>query len=83
MKKLLVGLIAGFLMLCFSGIATASTFDEVMENGGNRLIALQNDDGGWDWPLDDGVSTNASPTNTAAPIAMGLLAAYENTGDVT
>ena len=72
MKKL----IALLLVFCVS-VASADTFVD----GGDRLVGLQNDDGGWDWPLDDGTSANASPTNTAAPIAMGLLAAYEQTGD--
>ena len=57
--------------------AFAGTFSD----GGDRLVDMQQDDGGWDWPLYDGDYTNASPKNTAAPIAMGLLAAYEATGD--
>ena len=26
----------------------------VFQNGGDRLASLQNNDGGWDWPLSDG-----------------------------
>ena len=48
---------------------------------GNRLVDLQNDDGGWDWPLDDGDPGNASPTNTVSPIAKGLAGAYKATHD--
>lgn len=44
--------------------------------GGNRLVATQNADGGWGWPL-----TGASAPNTIGPIAMGLAYAYQNTGD--
>ncbi len=73
-----------FLFLCFTllilagaGYAGAATFND----GGDRLVATQNNDGGWDWPLDNGDPTTGSATNTAAPIAMGLLAAYEQTGD--
>ena len=50
--------------------------------GADRLVDLQNDDGGWDWPLDDGVSTNASPLNTIGPIAKGLAEAYNRTGSL-
>ena len=41
-----------FLILSFSLTvqASASTF----MYGGDRLVDLQQDDGGWDWPLDDG-----------------------------
>lgn len=53
----------------------------VMRAGGNRLVALQNNDGGWDWPLDDGDPNSSSPTNTIGPIGMGLAKAYEATGD--
>ncbi len=72
MKKMIVLLLA----FCVS-IVSADTF----EDGGNRLLGLQNDDGGWDWPLDNGDPATGSANNTAAPIAMGLLAAYEQTGD--
>lgn len=68
-------LITGFL-LNLPMQASATTF----ESGGDRLIDLQQWDGGWDWPLLDADSTN-TPKNTAAPIAMGLLAAYKQTGD--
>ena len=52
---------------------------DVLLDGGNRLVDLQNDDGGWDWPLDDGNSGNSSPKNTVGPIAMGLAHAYTYT----
>jgi hypothetical protein len=51
-------------------------------SGGDRLVALQNDDGGWDWPLDNGDPTTSSPPNTIGPIGMGLAHAYLNTGDI-
>jgi hypothetical protein len=47
-------------------------------SGGNRLIETQNTDGGWGWPL-----AGDSAKNTAAPIAMGLIAAYQATGQAT
>lgn len=49
--------------------------------GGDRLISLQNNDGGWDWPLDDGNPSSGSAPNTIAPITMGLAQAYQATGD--
>jgi hypothetical protein len=51
--------------------------------GADRLATLQNNDGGWDWPLDDGDPNNSSPPNTIGPIAMGLAHAYLHTGDST
>jgi beta-lactam-binding protein with PASTA domain len=49
--------------------------------GGNRLVELQNDDGGWDWPLDDGDPNSGSDPNTFASVAMGLAQAYRQTSD--
>ena len=52
-----------------------------MQAGGDRLTALQNNDGGWDWPLDDGDPNSPSPLNTVSPIAKGLAYAYWHTND--
>ncbi len=49
--------------------------------GGNRLAALQNNDGGWDWPLTDGNPSSTSQLNTLGPIAKGLALAYLRTED--
>jgi len=54
----------------------------VFQAGGDRLVAIQNNDGGWDSQVGDGDPTNASIRNTVAPIAMGLAQAYRWTGDV-
>ena len=60
------------------------TTDQIhLLSGGNRLVDMQQDDGGWDWPLYDGDPTDASPLNTVGPIAMGLAKAYRATGDAT
>ena len=59
-----------------------ATLLEAFTYGGNRLVALQNIDGGWDWPLMM-ESNSASPVNTIGPIAMGLAQAYQQTGIVT
>ncbi len=62
-------------------LGTPGVFASSLQAGGDRLAALQNNDGGWDWPLDDGNPANASPLNTVGPIAMGLAEAYTFTGD--
>ncbi|MFW6157928.1 MAG: hypothetical protein ACOC8E_01055 [Planctomycetota bacterium] len=51
------------------------------QDGGDRLANLQNDDGGWDWPLDDGDPTSGSAANIIGPIGMGLSHAYTRTND--
>jgi len=52
-----------------------------MQSGADRLTALQNNDGGWDWPLDNLDPNSGSAPNTVGPIAMGLAQAYLHTGD--
>jgi len=76
MKKLCL-----LIVLCvgLAGVVNA----DVYQAGADRLTALQNNDGGWDWPLNDGVATNTSPVNTIGPIAMGLAQAYKKTGDAS
>jgi hypothetical protein len=49
--------------------------------GADRLEALQNNDGGWDWELDDGDPNSVSPRNTIGPIGKGLARAYLHTLD--
>ncbi|MHC4529268.1 MAG: PASTA domain-containing protein, partial [Planctomycetota bacterium] len=53
-----------------------------MASGGERLVELQNNDGGWDWDqLDDGDPNAGSDDVNFAPVAMGLAQAYRQTGD--
>lgn len=73
-----------FVVLCggitqVSGVAASVDY----QAGADRLVELQNTDGGWDWPLDDGNPDSTSPTNTLAPIAMGLAQAYLLTKDTS
>ncbi|MHC4185159.1 MAG: PASTA domain-containing protein [Planctomycetota bacterium] len=49
--------------------------------GGNRLVEIQNNDGGWDWPLHDFDPNNASDPDTFASVATGLAQAYRQTRD--
>jgi len=66
------------LAITFSGSTAAG---DVFQAGGDRLVAMQNLDGGWDWPLNDGNPAAGSAKNTVGPIAMGLAQAYLATGD--
>jgi hypothetical protein len=79
MKKFFLILI---LIMTFMFAVNSRTEATSFNYGGDRLIDTQNNDGGWDWPLDNGDPMTGSAPNTAAPIAMGLLAAYEQTGDI-
>jgi hypothetical protein len=80
MTRTTTGILAALAVIALlAGTASAGPF----QAGGDRLTALQQNDGGWDWPLDDGDLTNASPLNTVGPIAMGLAQAYGVTGDAT
>jgi hypothetical protein len=52
-----------------------------LQDGGSRLVAMQQNDGGWDWELYDGDPNNPSPKNTIGPIGKGLAEVYKDTGD--
>ncbi|MCK5246616.1 hypothetical protein KAR02_06935, partial [Candidatus Bipolaricaulota bacterium] len=76
MRRTLI--VALTVVLCFCVSVFCDTDDDAMQDGGARLEALQNNDGGWDWPLDDGNPGSTSPVNTIGPIAMGLARGYWN-----
>lgn len=59
----------------------AGSVNAALTAGAARLAALQNLDGGWDWPLDDGNPASISPKNTFGPIGMGLAKGYWHSGD--
>lgn len=67
------------LIACGTNLASADVF----QTGADRLAALQNTDGGWNWLLpEDGDGTvQTEAPNILAPVGMGLLAAYQATGD--
>ncbi|HUT28368.1 MAG TPA: PASTA domain-containing protein [Sedimentisphaerales bacterium] len=50
-------------------------------SGGNRLVELQNNDGGWDEPLDDGNPGIGSDAEIFGYVAMGLVKAYRHDGE--
>ena len=60
---------------------TQDSCTSAFQSGGDRLANLQNTDGGWDWPLDNGDPDNSSPANTIGPISMGLAHTYFHTND--
>ena len=67
-----------------AAITTASpaiAATSALQDGGTRLVAMQQNDGGWDWPLYDGDPNDPSPQNTIGPIGKGLAEAYKDTGD--
>lgn len=47
--------------------------------GGQRLAEVQNIDGGWDWPVDDGDALAGSQSDTLGTIGLGLAHAYQQT----
>jgi len=69
-------LLLAVLLLAMASSATAVPSSTAMGNMGARLVATQNSDGGWGWPL-----TGASAANTIGPIGMGLCKAYRATGN--
>ena len=82
MKKIITFCAILTVILAVTAVAPAELLD-AMQAGGERLADLQNNDGGWDWPLDDGNPANVSPTNTIAPTTMGLIQAYLATNDAS
>lgn len=78
MRNFLVFIVMLLFLSGMLGITNASTLDQTMIKGGDRLIQTQMADGSWEWTLGSGMSS----TNQAAPGGMGLLAAYERTKDI-
>ena len=80
MKKIQRGsfIIAALMVMSLVAAMPAWAMDAgtVLINGGNELVATQNADGGWGWPV-----TGTSALNIVGPTAMGLAQAYKYTGD--
>jgi len=77
MMKKYVMLCSLAVAFCMMGLASA----EVYKAGGGRLIATQNGDGGWDWPVRDLNPKVSNAPGILAPTAMGLVQTYRVTGD--
>jgi hypothetical protein len=71
-------LLVGLVLVGAGVLGIVASDDNALYLGGVRLESLQNNDGGWDWPLNDGNPGSASPLNTIGPIAMGLARAEWN-----
>jgi hypothetical protein len=74
MRVILCPLVA---VLCVVGVASADVF----KAGGDRLVATQNKDGCWDWPLLDTDLNVSNAPNILGPTGQGLLLACTVTGD--
>lgn len=91
MKQLNMTKVLGVFLITamfFAALPYQSAFAEsagvlpALTAGADRLVAVQNDDGGWDWKVaDDGNPASISPLNTIAPTAKGLAMAYLQTND--
>ncbi|GAI79437.1 unnamed protein product, partial [marine sediment metagenome] len=85
-RKIFSVLLALVLVLSFSLVTAvpvaAVETSSVFQSGGARLVETQNNDGGWDWPLDDDDPNTGSATNTFGPIGIGLAQAYRETNDL-
>jgi beta-lactam-binding protein with PASTA domain len=55
--------------------------DNIIASAGDRLVQLQNNDGGWDVPLDDADPNNGTDLELLAFVATGLAKAYDITSD--
>jgi beta-lactam-binding protein with PASTA domain len=78
--------VGGTVLLIGSSVDFVVSIGEpaaAMGLGGNRLVEVQNNDGGWDrdWPPDDGDPNSGSDPETFASVAMGLVQAYRQTGE--
>ncbi len=71
---LLAFALATTLMVGLPAVAAAD--DDALQAGGERLVEMQNTDGGWGWQL-----TGPSASNTIGPIATGLARGYWHTED--
>jgi len=82
-KTISLKMIIVFSVAATLAMARNATAVDVYQSGADRLTTLQNNDGGWDWPLNDLNPASVSPPNTVGPIGMGLAAAYSHTGDAS
>ena len=80
MKKILVFLVAAAFLMSF---VAAGTADDAIMNAANRLVATQNDDGGWDWNAPDTNFASPSPNNTIGVTAQALVDAYVLNGNIS
>ncbi len=83
MKKIILSvLMLGVLVMMVGsvGAATESPIKDSIIAGADRLVATQNNDGGWLWE-NPTTGEDTSSTNTFGVTALGLLDAYKLTTD--
>ncbi len=68
-------------MVVGSVSAVGSPVEDAIIAGADRLVATQNNDGGWEWKNPNLNKDEVSPENTFGVTAQGLLDAYELTGN--
>jgi len=89
MKKLsivfVLAMVIGLSMLAVPAAADGpADYDAAVKKAADRLVALQGTDGGWDWivtGLTAHSGTYPSPANIFGVTALGLIDAYQVTGD--
>lgn len=78
---ILVGEYDGKVYLFTSISAAATDLSGSIALGSRRLAELQNTDGGWDWPLNDGNPLTGSDSESLGSIGLGMACAYNRTGN--
>src|ERR1035437_10151937 len=78
MKRIIMPLVAFSALLLVTQNAVAI---DPLQSGADRLTALQNNDGGWDYPLDNGNPATGTAMKTLGTIGMGLAQGYLQTND--
>jgi len=73
---LLVGSYDGKIRLYEYPAAWTDPTETVLTAAGGRLTVLQNDDGGWDDPLDDGDPTAGTIPGSSGVVGLGLAVTY-------
>jgi hypothetical protein len=83
-KKLINKFLVFFVMagLLAVGMVSATTTSDAIKGAADRLISLQNTDGGWDWIITNAIVPGGSTAeNIVGVTGKGLLDAYSLTGD--
>ncbi|MBY0494736.1 MAG: carboxypeptidase regulatory-like domain-containing protein [Cyanobacteria bacterium] len=74
------------VQVCFNNVYDDPTVTTLLLSGGNRLQQLQNPDGGWYFRATDtscGAGAGVSCPNIIGVTALGLISAYQRSGDLT
>ncbi|MBN1124584.1 MAG: VCBS repeat-containing protein [Sedimentisphaerales bacterium] len=80
-SDLLVGSSDGKVRLYEGQAVGTDSLTVTIAKAGRRLASLQNNDGGWDDPLDDGDPASGSVITEIGTIGLGLAVAYQQSED--